>query len=97
MNKLKYHIKNLMIYVSFLIQASFVFIALLFYPIDLIVRLIHRTKFGRITKDELIKDYLMVCESLRDCMEYSKQQSCLTESQINAKEEGNYKKDTSDV
>lgn len=84
MNKLKYHIKNLMIYVSFLIQASFVFIALLFYPIDLIVRLIHRTKFGRITKDELIKDYLMVCESLRDCMAY-------------AKEEGNYKKDTSDV
>lgn len=84
MNKLQLYTKNLMIYIAFLIQASFVFIALLVYPIDLLVRLFHRTKFGRITKDELIKDYLMVCESLRDCMAY-------------AKEEGNYKKDTSGV
>lgn len=82
MKKLKQYFNNLMIYISFLIQASFVFVALILYPIDLLVRVIHRTKLGRITKDELIKDYLMICESLRDCMAY-------------AKEEGAYKKDIS--
>lgn len=73
-----------MIYISFMIQASFVFIALILYPIDLLARIIKRTTIGKITKDELIKDYLMVCESLRDCMDYSK-------------EIGAYKKDKGDV